>query len=659
MGNIVEVEFTVKDNGVVRTGREISDTYGRMGSEVEQAWRAVEQAGDRAGKAAEGGLRQAKRAAKEYADAAIDATLRAEELAKAQERLQTIPKFTGKSLPAGVNVNGLDTRTGSEPLNPLAQRLLPQNQFDLSKVALEQRRLAQESERVRQITDKQFASMQKGADGTARAIGLVGQGLSSVAGVPNSQAIGQIVGAVDQFRAVNEGLETMGGRLTKIAPAAGVAAAGLFLIGNVFKSIKDDAEKVLKVVERFSALGSIGVRGGTEQTKTDLQQLQKTAADIDRLRKAGLDGDAQRLIEETLESKGAGITDFLQRLDVATGRAKQLRVDTTDPAILEQQKQQESNRQKQIHDSNELNKIRLEQSNREYEAGQRSIQLTKESQREIVNLRGQLTDNPLAKIYEAAEQRQRQFLDRFKEVPKEIKAEMQQLNTELKSLDIFKLQFDTFSKIASTQSQLEDVKKNGGSSRLTELNSIQKRRDEIEADIFKRRKEGTLDPATHRQLLNEFDQLGSKRLPLFSPNDAIQRGIDFGQKQLQLGIKEGNAAKQQIANEFILNSTNDMSKLSDVQIQARTEALERKLKQEEENLKKQQQAADTIKEAAGIYKKSSESLEEQIKKGIGINVNVTDDATKADLGTSPGADTLFGSARDFARGIGGGFTNNF
>jgi hypothetical protein len=649
MGNTVEVEFTVKDIGVVRTGREISDIYARMGPEVEKAWREVEQAGDRAGKAAEGGLRQAKKAAKEYADAALDAKLRAEEFAKAQERLQTIPKFAGKSLPPVGPINGLDTRTGSEPFSPLAQKLLPQTQFDFSKAALEQRRLAQESERVTQLTNKQWAAMQTGSNRTAQAIGLLGQGLSSIAGVPNSQAISQIVGAADQFQAVNAGIESIGGNFVKIAPAAGIAAAGLFLIKNVFDGIRESAEKSLAIVEKHNVVSRFGIQGGVEQSKRELQELRQLNDDVNKLIGVGDRESAQKL----LDGKDIGAAELRSRLGQSVERAKSLGIDTTPPEILEQQKAQEENRLKQIHESNELNKIKLDASNREYEAQQRSIQLTRESQREITNLRSQLTDNPLARIYESAEQRQRQFLEKFKEVPKNIKNEMKQLNSELKNLDIFKLQFDTFSKIASTQSQLEDAKKNGGSSRLSELGSIQKRRDEIEADIFKRRREGTLDPATQRQLLSEFDQLSSKRLPLFSPNDSAQRGIDFGQKQLQLGISEGNLAKQQIANEFIINSTSDVSKLSDVQIQARSEALERKLKQEEENLKKQQKAAETIKEAADIYKKTSESLEEQIKKGIGVDVQVKDSgfgsgASLNDLGVSPGADTLFGSGNRFS-----------
>lgn len=649
MGNTVEVEFTVKDNGVVRTGREISEVYGRMSSEVEAAWREVEAAGDRAGKAAEGSMRLAKKAAKEYADAAIDAKIKTEELAKAQERLQTIPKFAGKSLPPGVNVNGLDTRTGAEGFTPLAQKLLPQSQFDFSKAALEQRRLAQESERVTQLTNKQWADMQKGADRSAQAIGLLGQGLTGIVGVPKSQAIGQIIGAVDQFQAVNAGIESMGGNLVKIAPAAGVGAAGLFLIKSVFDDIRGSAEKSLAIVEKHNKVSRFGIQGGVEQSKAELQQLRQLNDDVNKLIGVGDRDSAQKLLDE----KDINAAELRSRLNQSTERAKSLGIDTTDPREIEVTKRREEARKKEISDFNEFHRIKLEAENREYEAQQRSIQLTKESQREITNLRGQLSDNPLARIYEVAEQRQAQFLERFKEVPKEIKAEMQQLNSELKSLDVFKLQFDSFGKITSTQSQLEDVKKNGGSSRLTELNSIQQRRDEIEGEIFKRRQEGTLDPATHRQLLNEFDNLGSKRLPLFSPNDAIQRGIDFGQKQLQSGVQEGNEAKQRIANDFIINSTSDVTKLTDVQIHARTEALERKLKQEEENLKKQQKAADTIKEAADTFKKASDSLGEQVKKGIGVDVQVKESAfgsgSTSDLGVSPGADTLFGR----------NFTNNY
>lgn len=655
MGNTVEVEFTVKDNGVVRTGREISEVYGRMSSEVEAAWHEVEAAGDRAGKAAEGSVRLARRAAKDYVDTLIDAKLKTEELAKAQERLQTIPKFAGKSLPPVGPLNGLDTRTGAEPLSPLAQKLLPQSQFDFSKAALEQRRLAQESERVTQLTNKQWADMQKGADRTGQAIGLLGQGLTSIVGVPNSQAIGQIVGAVDQFQAVNAGIESMGSNLVKIAPAADVGAAGLFLIKSVFDDIRGSAEKSLAIVERHNKVSRFGIQGGVEQTKAELQQLRQLNDDVNKLISNRDRDSAQRLLDE----KGINAAELPGRLRQSVERAKSLGVDTTDPKEIEITKRREEARKKEISDFNEFHRVKLEAENREYEAQQRSIQLTKESQREITNLRSQLTDNPLARIYEVAEQRQQQFLDKFKEVPKTIKDEMKQLSNELKSLDVFKLQFDTFNKITSTQSQLEDARKNGGSSRLTEINSIQKRRDEIEAEIFKRRQEGTLDPTAHRQLLDEFDQLGSKRLPLFSPNEATQRGIDFGQKQLQLGVQEGNAAKQQIANDFIINSTNDVTKLTNVQIQARTEALERKLQQEEKNLEKQQKAADTIKEAAETFKKASDSLGEQVKKGIGLDLKVTDDSTQADLGKSPGADTLLGTASSFVRGLGGSFTNNF
>lgn len=56
MGNKVEVVFEVKENGVLKTGREIGEVYSRMSPEVEKAWREVEAASDRAGKAAAGGI---------------------------------------------------------------------------------------------------------------------------------------------------------------------------------------------------------------------------------------------------------------------------------------------------------------------------------------------------------------------------------------------------------------------------------------------------------------------------------------------------------------------------------------------------------------------------------------------------------------------------
>lgn len=51
-----------------------------------------------------------------------------------------------------------------------------------------------------------------------------------------------------------------------------------------------------------------------------------------------------------------------------------------------------------------------------------------------------------------------------------------------------------------------------------------------------------------------------------------------------------------------------------------------------------------------------------LAKGIGIDLKITDEGkSTVDPGTSPGADTLFGTAKDFTEGIksGGNFSNNF
>ncbi|HEX8091122.1 MAG TPA: hypothetical protein VF762_19865, partial [Blastocatellia bacterium] len=120
MGNRVEVLFEASDLNVADTAQRMTRAVSSSASEIAKAWREVELVEDRVAVAAEGGMRRAKRAAKEYADSVLDAKLRVEELERQQERIQKSSGLLGRDLPINFSqraFQGAPLQTGGTGVN--------------------------------------------------------------------------------------------------------------------------------------------------------------------------------------------------------------------------------------------------------------------------------------------------------------------------------------------------------------------------------------------------------------------------------------------------------------------------------------------------------------------------------------------------------------
>lgn len=454
-------------------------------------------------------------------------------------------------------------------------------------------------ERQRRRVTQDFAQIETGANKAGRAVDLVGKGLTSLVGVPKSEAISQLVGSADQLQAVTATLGSTGGKLLAIAPAAGIAAAGVFLLTRPFVSIRENAEKALAAVERLSVVNRTGLQGGAGQTKSELEQLRQVRDDVRKLIGAGDQSGAQSLIEGAL-GKGAGALTLESRFQQSLDRARRLGVDTTDPAIIERQKKAEEARKKEIGDFNELNRLRLDSSNREFEAQQRSLQLTREAGREVQNLRGQLTDNPFARIYDQAADRQAQFLERFKEVPQTIKSEFLKLNQDLQNLDIFKANLARTDRLNSLIADRERLQNRGVAGRFF---------NEFGAPITQEEANAQLE----------------SRL----------RGSQITSAQSALAGATG-PAQQQLALDRILQATSDTSRLTEEQAQIRLRAIEQRIEIEPAALAEKQKTEADLVASQKELTPAMLALAEAIAKGITLNFNVKDSpSTESSVRSEP------------------------
>lgn len=294
---------------------------------------------------------------------------------------------------------------------------------------------------------------------------------------------------------------------------------------------------------------------------------------------------------------------------------------------------QEAEAWKQVTEESKRFTKELESTNQKY------AELKRDAGDLIGKLKADASDNPLVRLYTEANRAQGDFMQRFREVPREMRAEFLALNEELKGLNAFKLVTSTGGQVFSLQRALSELQAGlGGSAISKEAADRAARRAAIEQEIFERRRAGTLDGATQNQLLDEYRQT-LQRSPESRINEsATQRAVDFGRQLLQ---KAGDSqAKQQVALDYIIGSTSDISKLTSEQSAARTQALERRLKIEEENLNKQIKAADTIAAAATTMKAAADVQ----AKNAGVEITIKNESPESasasvqkELGPAPTA----------------------
>ncbi|MGA9769472.1 MAG: hypothetical protein WBV94_10555 [Blastocatellia bacterium] len=286
MSNKVEVIFEADDRGVIKTGREIGEVYGHMLPEVAKAWQAVEDAGDRAGKAAEGGMRRAKKAVKEYADTLIDAELRAQALAKEMERINKLSDFIGKRTAPVGPLNGLDTNAFS----PLAQKVLPQTEADFRKAEIERRRFEKEMERVGSGAYSEIASGAQQAGKEVSQLTAKTRQLRQV-GSELAQTLKGSVGSGSLFGDIIDLGGAAGGGPFTIAVGA-IVASGYQLIKET-ERIREVREELLKFEE---SMANFGRRGGGKQIAGEVAQLIEARNAL--LDVANLGGGVRAQIEE-------------------------------------------------------------------------------------------------------------------------------------------------------------------------------------------------------------------------------------------------------------------------------------------------------------------------------------------------------------------------
>jgi cell fate (sporulation/competence/biofilm development) regulator YlbF (YheA/YmcA/DUF963 family) len=469
--------------------------------------------------------------------------------------------------------------------------------------------------------------------------------------------------------------------------ASGLAIAGIAAIGSYaaqkFEEMRQKAEAEFHALE---VIINKGLVGSTKEAGSRLQEFEDLRQDI-RIREATGESVSDKEIEKRTQGQAANRAqlDLLTKTVRERNRKFEITAEQLgETNIFEHAKGRLSSLKNDVVSTEHLNKEleRLESNfkrdgdivafNKGLEGTEKwakavteqfkkvNEELDKQAQRgklqegadiAIKQLSRQLSSNdPLALFFDNNEIRIDQFRKQFGSLGDDIVKKYTEVSRKLTDLDLFKAQFDTFNKITSFQSQL-DESRNGGGARRAELDSIQARRDEIESEIYKRRQDGTLDVGTHRKLLTEYDDLGGRRFASPAPDKRVQQSVDFGQNLLGQADREGNAAKQQTALDFILSATGNVSKLDDSQLKARNEALERRLKIEQENLQKQQQAAQTIRDAADVFKSSANSLNEQVKAGINVDVKITDSpSTNSQLSEQPSP---------FSGSFGNSLSNNY
>ena len=616
MGNRVEVLFEASDLNVADTAQRMTRAVSSSASEIAKAWREVELVEDRVAVAAEGGMRRAKRAAKEYADSVLDAKLRVEELERQQERIQKSSGLLGRDLPINFSqraFQGAPLQTGGTGVNAGLVTEADAFKFREQQVAFQRQ--------LRFVTQDG-----RGADNlqkTAQGLSTVRSALLGSSGIPRGEAVG--------------GLLDLAGAGGKLSIGIGAAAIGFSLIDKVFVNIRENSELIRRNVEKASVVKQFALGGGLEDTKNNILELRKLNEDVRKLIGIGDRDNAQRLIAEKL-GPGANAAILQSLLGQAELRARQLGLDNIeDPKLTAKIKQQQEERERLRKEANE-SQIRRAQ------ALEQSDKLSESAAITIKQLSRQLDANPFDSFFDQAEIRLDQFRKQFGSLGDDIVNRFKQTNDQVLSLDIFKAGLAKQDRLASLLDSQEQLRAGlGGQALRDKFKERDSQRDAIIREIEQKRGQGLLSGQEQNSLLARLNALDNTSPLERLEREATARRIESDREALSRAGDD--PLKQSLALDRLLSHTSDISKLSEDQINLRTEALQRRIEIENAAEEKKQAQEEKREKAEEKYVVTLESFIEAVKKGIGLDITIKDQgaSASADLGTSPGANTLFGS----------------
>ncbi len=242
---------------------------------------------------------------------AIEAATNAIQLeAKQQRILRQEVEATNKArqaTPSGLRRSEAITSSVAVPLDfegRLKRSELGSLQFQRSKDFADDAASAKNLERVTQRFGPYASELNKAGGATKRLTegsAELRQSLISLSGVPYPEAVNQLF------------------KITGIAPGAGIAlalagGAAIALTEKVSGIIREKAEATLKAIQSASVVKQTGLRGGTSQIATDLQELEKLRREAGQLARAGAAGDAEQLISEQL-GQGANFSILESRIN--------------------------------------------------------------------------------------------------------------------------------------------------------------------------------------------------------------------------------------------------------------------------------------------------------------------------------------------------------
>jgi hypothetical protein len=255
----------------------------------------------------------------------------------------------------------------------------------------------------------------------------------------------------------------------------------------------------------------------------------------------------------------------------------------------------------------------------------------------ILSLRKQLEVNPLANLYDVAEQRQRAFLEGFRNATAEQREAYIKLNRDVLALDIFKEKLNIASTTNNLQLEIAKLQAGlGGASLRDTAARNAAERAAITKEIETRRGAGDLTGAQQDALLNKLNSIGqASRLE--------QLEADFRQKALQnaQGLLGGaqSAQEKNLALEQILRLTGgDIGKLSENEVSIRFKALTESanvqaqigrdlIQQQQQRLQTDSKLATSVEKLSTILTGIEPGVLNKFIKAIdsGVNVHVTTD----------------------------------
>jgi len=332
------------------------------------------------------------------------------------------------------------------------------------------------------------------------------------------------------------------------------------------------------------------IRGGTSQTKEDFEKLRDVKAEVTKLLGMGMTKEATEVEQKVL---GASVTfaELEKRYAMAKDRADKLGIDTRDPAMVQQLKDAEVLRKKKTDDFNELNKLHLDMQVREMEHAQKLRKEAFDGQAEL--------------------------------------AKLKQSN--------FEAEFGRAQKLGSLFDEEEKLRAGlGGADRRGKAAGIEAQGDVLKKAITEAMLEGReFGPGGRRDLLTQFDSLGSTSIEDRLASESRGRAIKLGQSALTGA--GGDKLQQSFALDQILAATSNIGSLSSDQVDVRMKALEQKTGIDTEVKVAQAAKADAFR--TGLEKRLEEIaklLGERNQQGI--QVTLKDDsggALKASMGEAP------------------------